>query len=336
MSFSLTTTMGRKWIEDFQLSGNAIMAMLGLKFSSTRYIAEDEFIVDYQTALYYLYEDDYQNHLDQFKDGLEELKKKRLYIELKDISKTAKVCKGSFFSSMELDAGWIRISLKNIRKVLSADGINSRNLLKLYIEMLLSRNGSYKLDPKFRYKIMTMPVNYYSKVLNLNERTISKYISVLCKLKLIVKAKPKHTDIGGNFLRNYYAAYSDVKLLEEYLKKEVSTSYQICYTEKEVDQQKEIISFANDSRKKLAKYIWLLKGKEYPSHEVYEIKKAVQNYNDRQMAVYQNCLKKGKPCELVQKDMSIFDKYDFSEYEQTKPEVIFDLDTFNPESSVGS
>ena len=64
--------------------------------------------------------------------------------------------------------------------------------------------------------------------------------------------------------------------------------------------------------------------------------RAVQNYNDRQMAVYQNCLKKGKPCELVQKDMSIFDKYDFSEYEQTKPEVIFDLDTFNPESSVGS
>ena len=171
------------------------------------------------------------------------------------------------------------------------------------------------------------------KKLNLNYRTISKYIELLRRLNLIILARPKYEKGAEKGLQCYYALYEDYQSLRDFVN-ETGKKYHIEYYKGSELAQDEIDGL--HLRKYIAKYTWMKRGKEYPLEEVAEIKKAIEWYNKRNLEYYNRCIEEGVECELVQKNMSVFKKYDLSEYEDVKPKRIFDLDTFNPESSVGS
>lgn len=316
------------------IDGDGVFAMLGIILSSKKYLGDDEYIININVATHMLLgRNPNKSEMAHFKNGFQELINQGL-IELKfDFDQYTSVIVAPFCNqTIKKGEIWTRIPLEAIHKIMGLDSVNCRDVLRLYIAMVFARNASKSMG-EYRFKIITSTQGYFAKKLNLNYRTISKYIELLRRLNLIILARPKYEKGTEKGLQCYYALYEDYQSLRDFVN-ETGKKYHIEYYKDSELAQDEIDGL--HLRKYIAKYTWMKRGKEYPLEEVAEIKKAIEWYNKRNLEYYNRCLEEGVECELVQKNMSVFKKYDLSEYEDVKPKRIFDLDTFNPESSVGS
>lgn len=327
-------------IRDKQLNADEVHTLIGLLFSAQSLGKKNTYFVNYEDALYSMYEK--LPDLGSFKLGVKALEKKGLIKLKEDISSVSKVFSIPFISKPK-PGFWMTIKRNDILKITSCKRINKKELLRFYILLLSMRDVSRSLDDKYKFKIVNVGHALIEREVGLSDKTVSSYLKLLSSKKLIVVAKPRTSFAVHSYFRNLYAAYEDKDILTSYVMNEYIDVYNVL-GEDEVDEDNHVVidlnsmmeEKRNNSRKRLAMYGWMLRGKEYPIEDVYEIKKAVEEYNKRQRERYLEKLDTDNPCELVQKDMSIFDGYDFTQLERLDNIKVAGSEVFDAVSSVGS
>ena len=318
--FGVDVSLFRK----YDLSPDAVCAFTGITMAAQKckkFCGENYYFCSFIDIVYSLYDRRYtKKEEDSVNKGIHELLDKKIirceeFVEYKYLL--------AHFPYYMEKPGWTLFHRVDIRHILEQDKKNKKQILKFYMQLLGLRYGGRKISKKYKFKFVLFSQEDIARMLKLSEKTLRNYIQELMQLNIIVGAKPIKYDVGGH-KNNIYADALDRKLLQDYIENELEEEYCIIgetvipETEKDVEENKKIniLRKKRDSRSYLAKYRWFKTGKKYSLEDIYYIKKACEEYNYRQIKQQEKSLAMGNIYEPTFKDMSVFDGYDFSDFER--------------------
>lgn len=293
-----------------------VMTAISLVAESTE--REGVYYVNYEDAMYFAFGKKFSyNDSMRFHFGLSSLENRGFFSVEEKINSHIVIAKVPFIVT-PCEHHFVVIKRSDINRIFLSDIPNPKMLLTFYIQLMAMRDGSRQLDKEFRFKIVHMAKSFISKSTELNIKTVREYIKQLSSLKLIVVACPKRScNDKERHVTCLYSSYEDIDALTSYINKYHSGKYYAPGTY--FNDEYETLSYeekANRYRGYLSKYRWLKEGKTYSREEVYQIKKACEEYNRKQLAKQKENLEKDMDFYPKLKDMSVFDDYDFSDLEK--------------------
>lgn len=316
----MKNTIGFKYslIKEKRLTHDEVFTMVAIELAAEPSMKEGVFYVNYERALYITLGKMYtRSDWTRFLEAINELTKKGLFIVQDNLNNRMVLAKIPFIDTI-VTRHFVILDKDEINKIFSSNVANSRMILTFYILLLSMRDGAWFLDKRVRYKVVHMSKSFIAKYTGVNIKTVSEYVQRLASLKVIAIASPKrlYSDTYRN-LSCLYSSYSDLEALNIYIDLYHPGRYNILGSsfpddfEALSDDER-----ANRRRSYLTKYRWLKEGKTYSREEVYQIKKACEEYNRKQLAKQKENLEKDMDFYPKLKDMSVFDDYDFSDLEK--------------------
>lgn len=204
---------------------------------------------------------------------------------------------------IEKDGYYISISLQEVRDILGIKGIRKGRLLKYFLTICSCFNNSSKIEEKYKNKIAMVTLETLSNNSKLPYDTCIKYNNLLEKNNLIFIHRNVNRfgsyDEKNKF--NHYCKCNDIDILKEYLK-----------SDSRFDSEMSDSAMSNYNRSMAQKYNALCKGKVYSKNVLREIYDYCVMWNQKKQREYDDAVSKGFSPTLLQKDMSIFEKFDLT------------------------
>lgn len=301
-------------IKNNYLTCEEVFTMIAISLAAEKTNKDGLYYVNYEDSIYFSLRKVYtRNDYTRFCLGLSALEKRGLFNVEEKINSHIVIAKVPFLVDKK-DTNYILLEINEINRILDGNLGEAIRLLKFYIQLLSMRDGSKMIKNEYRFKIIHMPQWYIKKETGLNIKSIAKYLKTLEEKRVIAVSCPKNNSgAGRKKLSNFYSRYKDINILANYVDEIGKGRYLSPYGDfNEVSS----IEKMNRSRSYLAKYRWFKEGKTYSREEVYQIKKACEEYNRKQLAKQKENLEKDMDFYPKLKDMSVFDDYDFSDLER--------------------
>ena len=202
---------------------------------------------------------------------------------------------------------FVTVSYDELRKVMNIPTrSNKGKLFRYFVSVVGHFNQSKHVDKEFRGRICGISLESMNRLIP--KKTAICYNNLLTDYKLLYIFRSEDiiiTDTEITRVANCYSRYEDKDLCIKF-----AVNYQSWYgwnTKKSL--RKMDLDNANRSRSLAQKYNNLCKGKEYDIETVRDIYQWAVNWNRTHIAIYKDELSKGNSPDLIQKDMTVFERY---------------------------
>ena len=272
--------------------------------------AKDPLLLSYRYIAYLLCNREATRAESEFiKSGFEELTARGNVKIVKKLGNAEFVCDitGLYFQTGE--EFFAVVQYEELHRIMAIDTKTDKcKLFRYYASIVGCFNHSKNLDEKYRGKVCGISLESINPLIP--RKTALRYNEVLEENELLYVFRFDDILLGSDGqsitrIPNTYGRYRDRELCKSF-----AIHYQSTYgwNHKKESYQADIEK-ANQRRSLAQKYANMVKGKTYDDQTVKEVYEWAVEWNRKHRKAYDDEIAKGYEAELIQKDMSMFDKY---------------------------
>lgn len=244
------------------------------------------------------------------KNGFHEL------IECGDISVSQTLKKGEYVCNIRnlyFEQGseyFVVVTYDELHKIMNIQTkANKEKLFRYFVSVVGCFNHSKNVDVEYRGKVCGISLESINALIP--KKTAINYNEILEINELLYVYRADDVLFSKNGMKriaNSYSRFDDKDLCIKFV-----TYYQSNYGwNRSKERRKSELNKANASRSLAQKYNNLVKGKQYDIETVSDLYQWAVEWNQTQKKIYAEEIAKGNAPELRQKDMTVFEKYNFA------------------------